>query len=258
MFVPEAILHLSLNVMSLLSSSDLSKYVNLIVDQVGSDATEQQCETACLDVMANDLLDTSCPFICTSFQTLVHIFHFGSQPATGPAKRFILDNVMSLLSSSDLSKYVNLIVDQVGSDATEQQCETACLDVMANDLLDTSCPFICTSFQTLVHIFHFGSQPATGPAKRFILDNVMSLLSSSDLSKYVNLIVDQVGSDATEQQCETACLDVMANDLLDTSCPFICSSEKHCVVKGEQQDGQKKTWYVHTEWDKQDRDSQGR
>merc|ERR1712121_483019 len=120
---------------------------------------------------------------------------------------------MSLLSTTDLAKYVNLIVDQAGSDATEQQCEQACLDVMANDLLDTACPFICNSFQSLVQRFHLNGQTS----KRFLLDNVMSLLSTTDLSKYVNLIVDQAGSDATEQQCEQACLDVMANDLLDTA-----------------------------------------
>merc|ERR1712033_27381 len=159
-----------------------------------------------LDVMANDLLDTACPFICNSFQSLVQRFHLNGQTS----KRFLLDNVMSLLSTTDLSKYVNLIVDQAGSDATEQQCEQSCLDIMANDLLDTACPFICNSFQKLVQRFHLNSQPATGPSKRFILDNVMSLLSTNDLAKYVNLIVDQVGSDATEQQCETSCLDIMA------------------------------------------------
>ena len=57
------------------------------------------------------------------------------------------------------------------------------------------------------------------------LDNLLQgLISSSDLATYVNQIVDQVGSDATEQQCEGACTDVMANDLADTLCPFLCSS----------------------------------
>ncbi|KAK7109066.1 uncharacterized protein [Littorina saxatilis] len=154
----------------LLDNADLAKYVDLIADHVGSDATEQQCETACVEVMHSDLLDTGCPFICTSFQTLVQKFHRHS-PAQ-PAKRFILDslnlnNVINMFSNADLAKDVDLIVQRVGSDATEQQCETACLEVMhsASDHLNTGCPFICTSFQTLVQKFHIPAQPA----KRSIL-----------------------------------------------------------------------------------------
>ena len=57
------------------------------------------------------------------------------------------------------------------------------------------------------------------------LNNLLNgLISSTDLTKYVDLIVEQVGSDATEQQCEGACTDVMAIDLADTLCPFLCSS----------------------------------
>ena len=57
------------------------------------------------------------------------------------------------------------------------------------------------------------------------LNNLLQgLVSNADLATYVNQIVDQVGSDATEQQCEGACTDVMANDLADTLCPFLCSS----------------------------------
>ena len=53
---------------------------------------------------------------------------------------------------------------------------------------------------------------------------LLSMFSTSDLTTYVNMIVDQVGSDATEQQCEAACPSVMNNDLLDTACPFLCNS----------------------------------
>merc|ERR1712121_565800 len=133
-------------------------------------------------------------------------------------KRFILDNLnlgnlLSMFSHADLKNYVNQIVDQVGSDATEVQCETACMDVMASDLLDTACPFICNSFQTLVNKLHVTEPPVAVVNKRFILDNLnlgnlLSMFSSSDLKNYVNQIVDQVGSDATEAQCETACMDI--------------------------------------------------
>merc|ERR1712121_410072 len=113
--------------------AELTNYVNQIVDQVGSDATEAQCETACMDVMKSDLLDTACPFICNSFQTLVNKL----PPAVN--RRFILDNLdlgnlLSMFGHAELTNYVNQIVDQVGSDATEAQCETACLDIMKSDL----------------------------------------------------------------------------------------------------------------------------
>ena len=57
------------------------------------------------------------------------------------------------------------------------------------------------------------------------LNNLLQgLVSNADLATYVNQIVDQVGSDATEQQCEGACTGVMASDLVDSLCPFLCSS----------------------------------
>jgi len=205
------------------------------VDLAGADETEQQCETACLEVMHSDLLDTACPLICNSFQTLVQKFHINA-PASAPVqRRFILDNfdmskLLSLFSTSDLSKYVNQIVDLAGADETEQQCETACLEVMHSDLLDTACPLICNSFQTLVQKFHIeapaGSAAPMAPAqKRFILDSfdfnsILSALSSFDLDKIVNEIGAEIGSDATEYQCEEAC---HTTSLPNALCPMLCS-----------------------------------
>ncbi|KAK7498399.1 hypothetical protein BaRGS_00010353, partial [Batillaria attramentaria] len=282
-----------------LSSGSLGKYVNQIVDLVGSDATEQQCETACTEVITDALLSTSCPFICQSFQSLVGNLHV-NQPAQ-VQKRFL----ESLLSSGSVGKYVNQIVDLVGSDATEQQCETACTEVITDALLSTSCPFICQSFKSLVGNLHVnqpaqvqkrfleslaaagtgtacGSVAVTGFAAAFagtgvgarptgaaptvaswpfrlsgrpkqslcrliagfkaLVGNLHvnqpaqvqkrfleSLLSSGILGKYVNQIVDLVGSDATEQQCETACTEVITDALLSTSCPFLCQSFQSLV-----------------------------
>merc|ERR1712121_571002 len=196
------------SLLSMFSSADLKNYVNQIVDQVGSDATEVQCETACMDVMKSDLLDTACPFICNSFQTLVNKLHV-TNPPPAVNKRFILDNLdlgnlLSMFGHAELTNYVNQIVDQVGSDATEAQCETACMDVMKSDLLDTACPFICNSFQTLGNKLHV-TNPPPAVNKRFILDNLdlgnlLSMFGHAELTNYVNQIVDQVGSDATEAQ----------------------------------------------------------
>merc|ERR1712142_1327797 len=147
--------------------------------------------------------------------------------AQAPAKRFLFGDfdLAHQFSNDDLAHYVNQIVDQVGSDANEQQCEQACIDVMNNDVLDSPCPFICSSFQSLVHQVHL-EEHQTAQTKRFLFGDfdLAHLFSNDDLAHYVNQIVDQVGSDANEQQCEQACIDVMNNDVLDSPCPFICSS----------------------------------
>jgi len=231
----------------LFSTDDLKHYVNQIVAIAGADETEAQCETACLEVMTSDLLDKSCPLLCSSFQTLVQHFHQEEATAAPAAlnKRFLLDNLphfdisqlLSIFSQADLAKYVNEIVDLAGADETEAQCETACTQVMANDLLDTACPLICNSFQALVQKFHVAA-PAAPVNKRFILDSfgldlsqLLSMFSTSDLQSYINQIVDIAGADETEAQCETACLQVMNNDLLDTACPLICNSFQALVQK---------------------------
>jgi len=122
--------------------------------------------------MHSDLLDTACPLICNSFQTLVQKFHINAPagPAAGTApvapaqKRFILDSfdlssILSALSSFDLDKIVNEIGAEIGSDATEYQCEEAC---HTTSLPEALCPMLCSSFQQIaqqVHITEAKGQP---------------------------------------------------------------------------------------------------
>jgi len=219
---------------NLFGKAELTHYVNQIVDTVGSDATEQQCEEACLKIVNNDLFDTACPFMCTSLQSLAQHLHLEEAATSAPVKRmfldsFSLDGLVNLFGKAELTHYVNQIVDTVGSDATEQQCEEACLAVMNNDVLDTACPFMCTSLQSLAVHLHIEEGTTKAPAKRMLLDSfsiqgLVDLFGHAELTTYVNQIVDLVGSDATEQQCESACIQVINNDIFDTACPFMCSS----------------------------------
>merc|ERR1711963_732352 len=193
-------------------------------------------------ILNNALLNTACPFVCSSLQELAHQFGIATAPVQN--KRFVLDTLgfnqlNQLFSTADLAHYVNQIVAIAGADETEQQCETACLEVMTTHLLDTACPLICNSFQTLVNMFHLQEGTAApAQAKRFLLDSfgldmskLLGMFSTAELSKYVNQIVDIAGADETEQQCETACLEVMHSDLLDTACPLICNSFQALVQK---------------------------
>jgi len=199
---------------------------------VGSDATEQQCETACLDVMNSQLLDTTCPFICSSFQTLVQKLH--TTPTNAPSnKRFLTSSfgdgwswLMSFFSTDSLRKKVDLIVDEVGSDATEQQCETACLDVMNSQLLDTTCPFICSSFQTLVQKLH--TTPTNAPSnKRFLTSNF-----NLDLNHIAQEVLTTLSNDETEAGCETACSSVVGAAASGIVCPSVCTLVQQLAQTG--------------------------
>merc|ERR1711963_827988 len=135
-----------------------------------------------------------------------------------PSKRLFLDGA-SLFSSDELHNLVNQIVAAVGSDATEQQCETQCMAILNNALLDTACPFVCNSFQAFVNQLHGGAGGAAAVQKRFL----EGILDTATMSNLVQQLVAQAGSDETEQQCETQCMAILNNALLDTACPFVCS-----------------------------------
>merc|ERR1719369_194160 len=158
------------------------------------------------------LLHTLCTPICRSFQSLVHIFHHTS------AKRFFIDNVVDLDVVKDA---VKLLLDTLGTDATEQQCEAKCHTLVLGDetaLLHTLCTPICRSFQELVHLFHHTS------SKRFFIDNLVNLDVVKDAVKQ---LLDTLGQDATEQQCEAKCHTLVFGDetaLLHTLCTPICRS----------------------------------
>merc|ERR1712098_54398 len=93
------------------------------------------------------------------FQSLVHLFHPQS-------KRFLLDSVLDL---GVVKTAVKDLLDVVGADATEQQCEAACHNLVMGDetaLLHTLCTPICRSFQSLVHLFHH-TDGAAPPHRHF-------------------------------------------------------------------------------------------
>ncbi|XP_067648763.1 uncharacterized protein [Haliotis asinina] len=72
-------------------------------------------------------------------------------------KRFILDSVFN---TKELTSLVNAVVEKFGSDATEKQCETECMALFTNDILDSGCDLTCRGIQSLIQKLHHDT-PAT-------------------------------------------------------------------------------------------------
>ncbi|XP_071157630.1 uncharacterized protein [Mytilus edulis] len=74
-----------------------------------------------------------------------------------PQKRLIFD---TLFQTDELKTLVDGIVGTIGTDPTEQECETECYTV--DHLLKSGCPLVCKSFQSLAHRFgHVTVPPIT-------------------------------------------------------------------------------------------------
>ncbi|XP_067649567.1 uncharacterized protein [Haliotis asinina] len=69
-------------------------------------------------------------------------------------KRVLLGDI---LDSDEIKKLVNAVVENFGSDATEQQCEQECLALFTNDILDLGCDFACKGIQNLIKLIPHNS-----------------------------------------------------------------------------------------------------
>jgi len=215
----------------LLDSDMLNHYKNQIIEAIGSDANEQTCETKCHEMLGG-LAGEACGLICKGFQTGVNALHTDEGTAAPAKKRFILDSLPAFDMSSlfemfdghTLAGYIDQIVEDLGSDQREQDCEDACHNVIQNAVLDEACAFICSSMQSIINKLHsegYMTTTAASPvAKRFIFDD----LDLSHLKQEIHMIVEEVGSDANKEQCNAACHDIITNELAATSCSFICAS----------------------------------
>ncbi|XP_060608592.1 uncharacterized protein LOC132760581 isoform X4 [Ruditapes philippinarum] len=216
---------------SLIDTPTLKLHLQQLIDIIGSDATEGACEKAAHTVFSG-LLDHSVPLICHSLQELIHHFHI--VPSTSsvkrlavvPEKRFLIDQLTQLIDTTTLKDHLQQLLDIIGSDATEGACEKAAHAIFSG-LLDHSVPLICHSFQELVH--HFQIVPSTSsvkrlavvPEKRYLLDQLTSLIDTPTLKIHLQQLLDIIGSDATEGACEKAAHAVFSG-LLDHSVPLIC------------------------------------
>merc|ERR1711860_55385 len=73
-----------------------------------------------------------------------------------PEKRLLLD---SLLQGDELKLLVGQLVNQLGSDSTEQACEAECHVLIQQDhLLQFGCPLVSKSLQALAHRFQVQPQ----------------------------------------------------------------------------------------------------
>ncbi|KAK7116527.1 uncharacterized protein [Littorina saxatilis] len=196
--------------------------VQHILDTLGTDATEQQCEGVCHGFVKGDdgaLLHTFCTPVCRSVQSLTHVFHLTPSVTSAPARRSIFDQLVDIQAVKDT---VAKLADTLGTDATEQQCEASCHAIVLGEetaLAHTLCTPVCKSFQALSH--HFGHHQA----KRFFLDSIGLDLGS--IKSTVQHLVDTLGTDATEQQCEGVCHGFVRGDdgaLLHTFCTPVCRS----------------------------------
>jgi len=68
-----------------------------------------------------------------------------------PQKRLLID---TLFKGTELKTLIDGLVGTLGTDATEQACETECHVLIQQDhLLQFGCPLVCKSFQSLAHRF---------------------------------------------------------------------------------------------------------
>ncbi|XP_060561621.1 uncharacterized protein LOC132721350 [Ruditapes philippinarum] len=77
------------------------------------------------------------------------------------SKRFIIGGftIDSLFDLNTLKCDVQIMLDVLGSDPTEQACEKECHVLIKDGLLDHSCPLICHAFQNLAGYFHETPKP---------------------------------------------------------------------------------------------------
>ncbi|KAK3581999.1 hypothetical protein CHS0354_030951 [Potamilus streckersoni] len=79
-----------------------------------------------------------------------------------PEKRVLLDSFASF-DTTHLKQTVQTLLNTLGTDTTEQLCETECHTLLTDQasVLHYSCGLICHGFQSLVNKFHLVPQTAT-------------------------------------------------------------------------------------------------
>ncbi|XP_045168545.2 uncharacterized protein LOC123531550 [Mercenaria mercenaria] len=158
-----------------------------------------------------------------------------------PDKRFILDTLLNLVDTTTIKKDLQIMLDTIGSDPTEQLCEQECHNIAQQGLLDHACPLLCHSFQELVHHFNIVTMrvlfialilPALAcaiPQKRFLLDSLLKLFDNTTIKDDLCIMINTIGSDPTEQLCEQECHKIALQGLLDHACPLLCHSFQELV-----------------------------
>ncbi|KAL3831602.1 hypothetical protein ACJMK2_023339 [Sinanodonta woodiana] len=79
-----------------------------------------------------------------------------------PDKRFFVDS-LSGFDLTHLKQLLQSLLNTLGTDATEQLCETECHTLLTDPahLLHYSCGLVCHAFQSLVHRFNLAPQTGT-------------------------------------------------------------------------------------------------
>ncbi|KAL4222533.1 hypothetical protein ACF0H5_018572 [Mactra antiquata] len=142
-----------------------------------------------------------------------------------PEKRFFLDSISGLISTDVLKQDLQIMLDLLGSDPTEQACEAEAAKLLGTGLIQHSVPLICHSFQALVNSFNLVPDTTTvAVQKRFFLDNLGHIISTDVLKQDLQIMLDLLGSDPTEQACEAEATKLLGDGLIQHSVPLICHS----------------------------------
>ena len=56
----------------------------------------------------------------------------------------------SLFNTDAIKADLQLMVDQIGSDPTEQLCESECHTIVQHTVIDTGCPLFCHSLVSVI------------------------------------------------------------------------------------------------------------
>ncbi|XP_052795750.1 uncharacterized protein LOC128228465 [Mya arenaria] len=153
------------NLQHVFNLTQLKAELQVALDVIGSDPTEQACEQELHKIAGNALLDYGVPLACHSFQTLISHLHLTPDTTAAPARRFLLDLHVVIdaiaralgVNVDHLHEIVQQLVNVLGSDPTEQLCEQEMHALFSGALIDHGVPLFCGSFQTLVS--HFGVSP---------------------------------------------------------------------------------------------------
>ncbi|CAG2213769.1 unnamed protein product [Mytilus edulis] len=185
---------------TLFQTDELKALVDGIVSTVGpvgSDATEQACETECHTLIQGDhILQFGCPLISKYLKMKLAFALLLLLPVvfSTPQKRLIFD---TLFQTDELKTLVDGIV----------------VKTLKMKLAFALLLLLPVVFST--------------PQKRLIFD---TLFQTDELKTLVDQIVNTVGTDATEQACETECHTLIQEDhLLQFGCPLICKSFQSLV-----------------------------
>ncbi|XP_052246465.1 uncharacterized protein LOC127855120 isoform X1 [Dreissena polymorpha] len=154
-----------------------------------------------------------------------------------PHERSIYDQLSHFVSLDVLKQDLQLVLNVLGSDPTEQACEAEWHKLFSQGLVTHAASLVCHSFQALVNHFNLVPSGSAAVGKRFLLDDTLAFLAralgvnTTYLSQKTSEIIAAVGSEPTEALCEQEAHKVFAGTLIDHGVPLFCRSFQKLVLQ---------------------------